>query len=577
MAITFKIKRGTKLQNLAYTGQEGELTMQTDSGEESVRIHDGSTDGGFELGRADLKNVKIPLGGVTFEYFWHGTAISSGGSDTYPTDASLGTSDLAFGGTHYLYLDQEDRYNVDLSNFLDKISTVSATIIGQFRVYKKDDASKFKIFSITDSTKVTGGSHSGTHYRFEVEELASNLTLVDDDEIVISYVSAGEDAISVFLTKGNHSFLATSEGTVTDTLANGATEVRLFIGATQATFATTGAKNTYEVADFGADDWDNSTAYSVGNYAKDSGITYKALVANTNSQPTSSNANWISMGAYSVTPNSNSITFTESISNNQRVFTPTAMNKLYDSAVVNIPIRVYKADGSSVLLDRGITYTKTKVSKNIIIEADDYQIGYDAAGKTPDPNTYKITATPHGFDTVFTEVDEINHDVKTLVVTGSPDWAEGVSLTSGSGDTAAYAVVYKKTNANTYIITDVDGTLSGTITPSSGSTATFSSVTALASSTKTVRSVTNTTPHEVSITPPTRKFSRRTYTAKAYETEQGSQGADVLAQDSLTVFGTQAGTDGVTIIVTNENHSFQADENGYVSAYTDSGTFIEVY
>ena len=125
MAITFKIKRGTKLQNLAYTGQEGELTMQTDSGEESVRIHDGSTDGGFELGRADLKNVKIPLGGVTFEYFWHGTAISSGGSDTYPTDASLGTSDLAFGGTHYLYLDQEDRYNVDLSNFLDKISTVS--------------------------------------------------------------------------------------------------------------------------------------------------------------------------------------------------------------------------------------------------------------------------------------------------------------------------------------------------------------------------------------------------------------------------------------------------------------------
>ncbi len=66
MAITFKIKRGLKQQNLAYTGQEGELTMQTDSGEESVRIHDGSTDGGFELGRADLKNVKIPLGGVTF-------------------------------------------------------------------------------------------------------------------------------------------------------------------------------------------------------------------------------------------------------------------------------------------------------------------------------------------------------------------------------------------------------------------------------------------------------------------------------------------------------------------------------
>ena len=169
MAITFKIKRGTKLQNLAYTGQEGELTMQTDSDQESVRIHDGSTDGGFELGRADLKNVKIPLGGVTFEYYWHNTVIDDEGDDTYPTDASLGTSDLSFGGTHYLYLDAEDRYNVDLTNFLDKISTISAAIIGQFRVYLKSDATKFKIFAITDSTKVTGGGHSGTHYRFEVD------------------------------------------------------------------------------------------------------------------------------------------------------------------------------------------------------------------------------------------------------------------------------------------------------------------------------------------------------------------------------------------------------------------------
>ena len=61
-------------------------------------------------------------------------------------------------------------------------------------------------------------------------------------------------------------------------------------------------------------------------------------------------------------------------------------------------------------------------------------------------------------------------------------------------------------------------------------------------STKIIRSVTDTTPHEQRVNSPTRKFSRRTYTAKAYETEQGSQGSDVLAQDSLTVFGTQAGT-----------------------------------
>jgi len=518
MAITFKIKRGTKQQNLAYTGQEGELTMQTDSGEESVRIHDGSTDGGFELGRADLKNVKIPLGGVTFEYFWHGTAISSGGSDTYPTDASLGTSDLAFGGTHYLYLDQEDRYNVDLSNFLDKISTVSATIIGQFRVYKKDDASKFKIFSITDSTKVTGGGHSGTHYRFEVEELASNLTLVDDDEIVISYVSAGEDAISVFLTKGNHSFLATSEGTVTDTLADGSTEVRLYVGATQAKFATTGGvDNTYTVGD-----------------------------------PVISPAGAITLSASTVS--------------DQRVFTPTAMAKAYDSAVVSFPITVYKADGSSIPLDRSVTYTKTKVSRNTILEVDDYQIGYDPAGLSADPSTFILTATNHGFESAYSQFDE-TAPIRDLVVSGGPNWAEGTKITSGTNS----AVVYVRTDSNTFKITDLVGTLTGTITDGTNS-GTRVSLGALSTHTKSVKAK-NTT-HTQSITSPTNRFLRRTYTSKVYE---GETDTDILARDSISVFGTLGGTDSLTVIVTNENHAFQADENGSVHSFTGSGTFIEIY
>ena len=70
MAITFKIKRGTATQHDVYTGQAGELTMTTDSGSESVRLHDGTTQGGIELARKDLKNLNLPVGGVNFEYYF---------------------------------------------------------------------------------------------------------------------------------------------------------------------------------------------------------------------------------------------------------------------------------------------------------------------------------------------------------------------------------------------------------------------------------------------------------------------------------------------------------------------------
>ena len=75
MSLTFKIKRGSAVQTEVFTGQQGELTMITDSGKESVVLHDGATQGGVELARRDLANVQIPLGGVTFEYKYEKTAM----------------------------------------------------------------------------------------------------------------------------------------------------------------------------------------------------------------------------------------------------------------------------------------------------------------------------------------------------------------------------------------------------------------------------------------------------------------------------------------------------------------------
>lgn len=52
-----QFRRGTTAQNAAFTGAAGELSVNTTSN--SLRVHNGSTAGGFELARADMSNVGI--------------------------------------------------------------------------------------------------------------------------------------------------------------------------------------------------------------------------------------------------------------------------------------------------------------------------------------------------------------------------------------------------------------------------------------------------------------------------------------------------------------------------------------
>ena len=79
MSITFKIKRGSKLENDGYTGAIGEFTMQTvgPSNDATVRIHDGTTAGGIELARADFSNTNITNGAIAFEYRFNSSALSA--------------------------------------------------------------------------------------------------------------------------------------------------------------------------------------------------------------------------------------------------------------------------------------------------------------------------------------------------------------------------------------------------------------------------------------------------------------------------------------------------------------------
>jgi hypothetical protein len=51
-----QFRRGTGTQNDAFTGEEGEITMNTSNN--SIRIHDGSTAGGHEMMKVDLSNME---------------------------------------------------------------------------------------------------------------------------------------------------------------------------------------------------------------------------------------------------------------------------------------------------------------------------------------------------------------------------------------------------------------------------------------------------------------------------------------------------------------------------------------
>ena len=47
MATQVQLRRGTATENNSFTGAQGELTFDTTN--KRVRIHDGATEGGFEL------------------------------------------------------------------------------------------------------------------------------------------------------------------------------------------------------------------------------------------------------------------------------------------------------------------------------------------------------------------------------------------------------------------------------------------------------------------------------------------------------------------------------------------------
>jgi hypothetical protein len=79
MASELKLRRGNSAQHAVFIGAEGEITANTDN--HSVHIHDGVTEGGFEMARSDLANVD----NTTFAAKAAAAGVSGGSGGSYVT------------------------------------------------------------------------------------------------------------------------------------------------------------------------------------------------------------------------------------------------------------------------------------------------------------------------------------------------------------------------------------------------------------------------------------------------------------------------------------------------------------
>ena len=78
MPTVLQLRRGTTAEHSSFTGAEGEVTVNTTK--DTLVVHDGSTQGGFEVALADGTN----FGGDTDD-------VSEGSTNLYYTDARVGS------------------------------------------------------------------------------------------------------------------------------------------------------------------------------------------------------------------------------------------------------------------------------------------------------------------------------------------------------------------------------------------------------------------------------------------------------------------------------------------------------
>lgn len=216
MTKTIQLLRGTTAQNDAFAGAAGEVTVDTQTHE--LRVHDGSTVGGFTIPKKS--DVQSLLGGGTA-----GTLLTNSGTpgtvnstsiDATPTDGSNnpvssngvydGLSSKADAATTLSGYGITDGANTDLSNLTDKAKNIgnwssnvtnciteipqdiklelndgTLTLKAGSKVYMPNGIGVFNEITIANDVSITNSGTSGATFIYYNQAAAS---------LEVSYVSA---------------------------------------------------------------------------------------------------------------------------------------------------------------------------------------------------------------------------------------------------------------------------------------------------------------------------------------------------------------------------------------------------
>jgi len=128
MPTQVQFRRGTTSQNNSFIGAAGEISVNSDNN--SLRIHDGSTTGGYELAKADLSNTtgisSISIQNLNVTGLSTFVGVSTHQSTLFGTQLSI--SGVTTSNAYYVGSTQVISSGRQLQNITSLDSTTTATI-----------------------------------------------------------------------------------------------------------------------------------------------------------------------------------------------------------------------------------------------------------------------------------------------------------------------------------------------------------------------------------------------------------------------------------------------------------------
>ena len=286
MATQVQFRRGTATQNNNFTGAEGELSVNLSN--YSLRLHDGTTAGGYEIARQDFSNATF---GATV-------------LPTLNTTYNLGSSAFKFLNVHSQEFTGDLTGNADTATALQTARTINGVSFdGTADI--TIEASIDKTLFISEGLEDTGGLTSfdgGTDVTLRLKNAPnfSNNTILRWDDTNTQFVDSAitDDGTTVTISgnlnvTGTTTTISTTNLEVTDKLiviGDGATTTQ---GADGAGFniGTSGVSLTYDLANTS---WTSSESFNLVT-----GKTYK-IAGTTVIGSTSLGANIVSSSLTSV-------------------------------------------------------------------------------------------------------------------------------------------------------------------------------------------------------------------------------------------------------------------------------------